>query len=68
MVAYLSAYVGMAIYITGGAATGNYGYITSYDSGSKLANVSDRYGNPGWSHVVPGTTIVAPNSSLITPS
>ena len=58
-----SAYVGMAIYITGGAATGNYGYITSYNSGSKLANVSDRYGNSGWSHVVPGTTIVAPNSS-----
>ena len=58
-----SAYVGMAIYITGGAAVGNYGYITSYNSGSKLANVSDRYGNPGWSHVVPGTTIVAPNSS-----
>ena len=58
-----SAYVGMAIYITGGAGTGNYGYITTYNSGSKLAAVSDRYGVSGWSHVVPGTTIVAPNSS-----
>ncbi len=58
-----SAYVGMAIYITGGAGTGNYGYITSYNSGSKLANVSNRYGVSGFSHVVPGTTIVAPNSS-----
>ena len=58
-----SAYVGMAIYITGGAGVGNYGYITSYNSGSKLAAVSNRYGVSGWSHVVPGTTIVAPNSS-----
>ena len=58
-----SAYVGMAIYITGGAGVGNYGYITSYNSGSKLANVSNRYGVAGWSHVVPGTAIVAPNSS-----
>jgi hypothetical protein len=58
-----SAYVGMAIYITGGAGVGNYGYITSYNSGSKLANVVDRYGVSGWSHVVPGTAIVAPNSS-----
>jgi len=58
-----SAYVGMAIYITGGAGSGNYGYITSYNSGSKLAAVSNRYGVSGWSHVVPGTTIVAPNSS-----
>jgi hypothetical protein len=58
-----SAYVGMAIYVTGGAGVGNYGYITSYNSGSKLANVVDRYGVAGFSHVVPGTTIVAPNSS-----
>ena len=58
-----SAYVGMAIYITGGAAIGQFGYITTYNSGSKVATVVDRYGNPGWSHVVPGTTIVAPNSS-----
>ena len=36
-----SAYIGMAIYITGGAATGNYGYITAYNSGSKLAAVSN---------------------------
>ena len=58
-----SAYIGMAIYITGGAGVGNYGYITAYNSGSKLAAVSNRYGVSGWSHVVPGTTIVAPNSS-----
>ena len=58
-----SAYIGMAVYITGGAAIGQYGYITTYNSGSKLAEVVDRYGNPGWSHVVPGTAIIAPNSS-----
>ena len=58
-----SAYIGMVVYVTGGAGVGNYGFIQTYNSGSKAATVNDRYGNAGWSHVVPGTTIVAPNSS-----
>jgi hypothetical protein len=58
-----SAYVGMAIYVTGGAGIGLYGYIDTYNSGSKIATVINDQGVAGWNHVVPGTPFVSPNSS-----
>jgi hypothetical protein len=59
-----TAYPGMKIYIIGGAGIGNYGVISTYDAGSKEVEVvKESTGTAGWDHVVPGTTIVAPNSS-----
>ena len=51
-------YNGMAIFIQSGVGAGQYGYISSYNAGSKIANilrVSDD--TPGWDHLVPGTPI-----------
>jgi hypothetical protein len=45
-------YIGMAVYITSGVGVGQYGYIDSYNSGTKIASIykmSD--GTPGWDHV-----------------
>jgi len=59
-----TAYPGMKVYIIGGAGIGNYGIISTYDAGSKEAEVvRESNGAAGWDHVIPGTTIVAPNSS-----
>ena len=59
-----TAYPGMKIYITGGAAAGQYALVDTYNSGSKVATViKDSDGTAGWDHIIPGTTIVAPNSS-----
>jgi len=59
-----TAYPGTKIYIIGGAGIGNYGIIDTYDAGSKEATVvRESTGAAGWDHVIPGTTIVAPNSS-----
>ena len=58
-----SAYVGMRVLITGGAAVGQYAKIDTYNSGSKIATVLKNDGTPGWEHVLPGTPIVAPNGS-----
>ena len=58
-----SAYVGMKVFITGGAAVGQYATIDTYNSGSKIANVLKNDGTAGWEHVVPGTPIVSPNGS-----
>ena len=59
-----TAYPGMKVYITGGAGAGNFGIIDTYNSGSKIATViKETDGTAGWDHVVPGTTIVAPNST-----
>jgi hypothetical protein len=55
-----SAYVGMRILITAGTGIGQYGYIQSYNSGSKVATIyKESTGTSGWDHVVAGTTIVA---------
>ena len=59
-----SAYPGMKIYITGGAGIGQYGIVDTYDAGTKEVTVlRETDGVAGWDHVVPGTAIVAPNSS-----
>jgi hypothetical protein len=54
-----SQYIGMAIYITAGTGAGQYGYINSYNAGTKIAQVykmSD--GTAGWDHVT-GASIVS---------
>ena len=58
-----SAYPGMAIYIVGGEARGQFATIDTYNAGSKEATVIKDDGTPGWEHVVPGIDIVAPNST-----
>lgn len=57
------AYVGMALYLTGGSGVGQYGFITSYNAGTKLATVVRENGSSGWEHVIPGTTIATPDAS-----
>lgn len=53
-------YVGMRIIITSGLGVGQTGYITSYNSTSKIALVShEESGIPGWGHIIPGTAIQA---------
>jgi hypothetical protein len=59
-----TAYIGMKVYIIGAAGIGQYAIIATYNAGSKEATVvRESDGVAGWDHVVPGTTIVAPNSS-----
>ena len=59
-----TAYPGMKIYITGGAGSGNFGIVNTYNAGSKIATViKETDGTAGFDHVVPGTAIVAPNST-----
>ena len=51
------AYNGMSIYITSGLGTGQYGYIGTFNSGSKVATVyKESNGSAGWDHVI-GTAI-----------
>ena len=53
-----AAYVGMAIFITAGKGVGQYGYINSYNSGTKVAQVYKvSNGTAGWDHLVSGTAI-----------
>ena len=61
-----SAYVGMRIYIQSGVGVGQYGYITAYNAGSKVAQISRESTNTaGWDHVIPGTPITAPDPSSL---
>ena len=58
-VADSTAYVGMRILIVSGLGVGQYGYVNTYNSGSKVATVlRDSTGTAGWDHIVPGTAIV----------
>lgn len=51
-------YLGLRIIITSGVGTGQYGYITAYDSGTKIASVSrESDDQPGWDHLIPGTPL-----------
>jgi hypothetical protein len=51
-------YTGMAVYIIAGTGAGQYGYINSYNSGTKVATIlKDSDGTSGWDHLVPGTAI-----------
>lgn len=51
-----TAYTGMAIYIVSGKGAGQYGYIQSYNSGTKVASVyADSTGTAGWDHISGGS-------------
>ena len=53
-------YTGMRILITSGFGVGQYGYIQSYNSGTKVATIyKESTGTAGWDHIVPGTAIAA---------
>jgi hypothetical protein len=55
--------LGMRIIIISGEGTGQYGYVYSYNAGTKLCTVYRESDNqPGWDHVLPGT----PSSNLLT--
>jgi len=57
-------YPGMRIQLTGGSGVGQVGIINTYNSGTKVATVTrESDGQAGWDHVIPGTTIVAPDAS-----
>jgi hypothetical protein len=59
-----TAYIGMKIVLTGGTGVGQFGIITTYNSGTKLAGVvKESDGTAGFDHMVAGTTIVAPDAS-----
>lgn len=54
-------YLGMRIILTSGAGTGQYGYITAYNSLTKVASVyRESDDQPGWDHVRPGFPITVP--------
>lgn len=51
-------YLGMRLFIVAGKGVGQYGYITSYDTESKIVTISkDSDGTPGWDHVASGYSI-----------
>lgn len=53
-----SQYIGMAIYITSGLGVGQYGYIDTYNAGTKIATIKKFSDDTaGWDHLVPGTAI-----------
>jgi hypothetical protein len=55
--------LGMRILITSGEGTGQYGYVYSYNAGTKECVVYRESDNqPGWDHVIPGT----PSNPLLT--
>jgi hypothetical protein len=59
-----TAYVGMRIILTAGSGVGQFGTVTTYNSGTKVATVTrESDGAPGWDHVVPGTNIASPDAS-----
>jgi hypothetical protein len=59
-----SAYVGMKIVLTGGQGAGQYGIISSYNSGIKVVSVvKESTGAAGWDHMVPGTALQTPDAS-----
>jgi hypothetical protein len=48
--------LGMRLIITSGQGAGQYGYVTAYNSSTKVVNVSRESDNvPGWDHVISGT-------------
>jgi len=59
-----TAYIGMKIVLTGGTAVGQFGIITTYNSGTKVAGlVKESDGTAGFDHLIAGTTIVSPDAS-----
>ena len=51
-------YLGCRIILTSGPGTGQYGYITGYNTGTRVVSVTRESDNePGWDHVIPGTPV-----------
>jgi len=51
-------YLGMRMIITSGAGTGQYGYITAYNTNTKVVSISkETTDQPGWDHVRSGFPI-----------
>jgi hypothetical protein len=51
-------YLGCRIILTSGPGTGQYGYITGYNTGTKIVTVArESDDQPGWDHVIPGTPV-----------
>lgn len=60
-------YLGMRLIIINGTGAGQYGYITGYNTVTKVVTVSRESNNqPGWDHVVPGTPIAVPLDNTAT--
>ena len=54
-------YLGMRIVLTSGPGTGQYAYITAYDTITKVVQVArESDDQPGWDHVVPGKSSTTP--------
>lgn len=50
--------LGMRVILTSGPGTGQYGYVTAYNLGTRVCTVYKESNNlPGWDHVLPGTPI-----------
>ena len=59
-----STYIGMKIVLTGGAGAGQFGIITTYNSGTKVAGlIKESDGTAGFDHLIAGTAIVNPDAS-----
>ena len=58
-----SNYIGMRVVLTSGAGAGQYGYITAYNSFTKVASISKESDDTsGWDHWT-GVAIVAPDTT-----
>jgi len=56
--------VGQALYIISGDGTGQYGYVSAYNELNQIASINkESTGQPGWDHLLPGTTIETTLSS-----
>ena len=55
-----AAYTGMAVFLVGGTGAGQYGYIDTYNAGTKIANIK-KYSDDtaGWDVTVPGQAVEA---------
>lgn len=53
-----ATYLGLKIILTSGVGTGQYGYISAYNSTTKVAQVRrESDDQPGWDHLIEGTPI-----------
>jgi hypothetical protein len=56
-------YLGMRVVLVSGAGAGQYGYITAYNSATKVATLAkESDGTPGWNHWT-GVAVVAPDTT-----
>jgi hypothetical protein len=57
-------YIGMKVLLTGGSGVGQFGIITAYNAGTKVASVKRESDDvAGWDHLIPGSAIVNPDGS-----